>query len=195
MDSIHKVLNYQYACFNFKEYIDKYKRILVNHIQGIEIKPNYFKIKDLGNINNIIEFICIQHERPTPEQDVCSRYITDDCLWSIIHDYNESSRISSQNYYLIYKFQNKFENFHRLCSSYNTAFRVINTHYKSTVRYTLLNLLLIIDYSISNNFNSLNTSLKIVDLLINFNWSKTNLDVILTYLCLDITLKSISTFK
>lgn len=166
MDKIHQILNYSFSKIDLVDYESSFfnnRKIRYFDLFSAELEEQIAK----NNITSVtIEISSFSGQKPATFPVDSEGVSTSELLkWILWHLCQTNLKEPAANQY-INRLQKKFEIHHRLFTRYRVDLRRDSDNYLEMEIYALLSLALALRFLSAKNFNDLNTSLKLNDLIL-----------------------------
>ncbi|HIA12227.1 MAG TPA: hypothetical protein EYN69_09170 [Flavobacteriales bacterium] len=166
MEEIHKILKYQFASIDIEGFIGGFEA------DRREACLSQFEF-DLDVASSVepeyeAEQYCLS--LVSAELSIEGGFRTKEFFAHCFNNLVNGDALQIDSNTTVDKLQKKFEIFHRIYSRYNEDVRKISDGYQDAEMYALMAIVLLLRYRHSNNFNDLNTAIKINDILLFADW-------------------------
>jgi hypothetical protein len=166
---IHSLLNYSFSSLDIDNYFGHYKAERPSCFEkrfGVQLCSHG---QGAGGIASIAQNVCTLYDarEERPQSDVL---ITAERLGKILVCMSSGANPTQDDIVFVERVQKKFEIFHRVFTAYNSAFRKSGDVWDDLHIYGLLSIVLHLMFRLDGNFNHLNTSIKLNDLILKSDW-------------------------
>ena len=168
MEDIHRLINYSYSPMDLAGYLGSFRAGRKAELVSRCGFPDLPVFPD--SLRECAALIC---QRLFPQRlldPMSPGFTTSILLIDSLHDIAEQGDVRDELKGVIDVLQRKFELFHRLFDRYDERMRKIGSAYQEAGSYALLSLVLNLRFRACRNYNYLNTSIKLNDLLLKSAW-------------------------